>query len=243
MRAAVSPTNWRSIPRSVMMFFSTSALIPSGNGKTTSWENPSVNIKFFPERETRYPMPFNSRRFKNPSVTPEIIFAMLARVVPHNARSKTFSSSTTFTATVLPVSLFSTTIETCGCATSDNVPFGPLTVIVCPTTVTSTFAEIGINFFPMRDIGGKLGNFANNFAAEPARASFFVCHKSVRRGNDSYAIIGHHSWKILDLCIDSMPWFADALNVLKAWLVFGVRKLDAKKGLLYEKLLFDGTHI
>src|SRR3979490_1829916 len=74
-----------------------------------------------------------------------------------------------------------------GCRERLISPFGPLTVILCPSICTVTPLGSGTGFLPMRDIARLLPHHREQFAAHPGGARFAVGHESLRRAQDRHA--------------------------------------------------------
>src|SRR5438445_6111312 len=66
-------------------------------------------------------------------------------------------------------------------------PFGPLTVILCPSICAVTPWGSGTGFLPIRDIARLLPDHREHFAAHPGGARFAVGHESLRRAQDRHA--------------------------------------------------------
>ena len=148
MFAATCPTNCLSIPSTeILVFPSTLKVIPSTASISTGCEYPKDKVNPFPLACTLYPTPTNSNPLENPSLTPTIILFKFALVVPWRALilGKSFGLSNVIS---LP-SIF-TLISLLNSLT--NCPFGPFTVKVWPSCLTSTPAGIVIGLLPILDI-------------------------------------------------------------------------------------------
>src|SRR6267143_6776913 len=74
-----------------------------------------------------------------------------------------------------------------GCSERLISPFGPLTVILCPSICAVTPLGSGTGFLPIRDIARLLPHHREHFAAHPGGARFAVGHESLRRAQDRHA--------------------------------------------------------
>src|SRR5258708_39658182 len=66
-------------------------------------------------------------------------------------------------------------------------PFGPFTVILCPSICAVTPLGNGTGFLPIRDIVRLLPHHREHFAAHPGGARFAVGHESLRRAQNRHA--------------------------------------------------------
>src|SRR5437667_8447108 len=66
-------------------------------------------------------------------------------------------------------------------------PFGPLTVILCPSICAVTPLGSGTGFLPIRDIARLLPHHREHLTAHPGGARFAIGHESLRRAEDRHA--------------------------------------------------------
>src|SRR5439155_17308997 len=123
-----------------------------------------------------------SSDFANPAVTPSTMFATSVRVSPCNALCRD-SSDGRFTTTV-PSSSASAMSS---CRVREISPFGPFTVILCPSSCAVTPLGNATGFLPIRDIARLLPHYREHFAAHPGGARFAVGHEALRRAEDRHA--------------------------------------------------------
>ena len=122
-------------------------VIPSGGVMITGWENPRDSFRFRPCICALYPTPWISNFFSNPCVTPTTMLFTSVRHRPCRERLS-FSSFGRITLTCPS----STLTSIAGFNLRLNVPFGPFTVTVCPSILTSTPAGTAIGFLPILDM-------------------------------------------------------------------------------------------
>jgi len=145
MFAANCPTACLSIPETVITFFSTIVVSPSGTSRSTGCENPTLIVSFCPCASARYPTPSISSFFSNPSVTPVIRFRVSAAYVPHSARDS-LESLAGVSVIVSPSTTMFTSFRI-GCV---SVPFEPFTVSTPSVNDASTPLGIATGCFPSR---------------------------------------------------------------------------------------------
>src|SRR5688572_31374655 len=66
-------------------------------------------------------------------------------------------------------------------------PFGPFTVILCPSICALTPLGSGTGFLPIRDIVRPLPDHREDFTAHAGGAGFAVGHEALRRAEDRHA--------------------------------------------------------
>src|SRR5712675_1936768 len=66
-------------------------------------------------------------------------------------------------------------------------PFGPLTVILCPSICTVTPWGSGTGFLPIRDIARLLPDHREHFTTHPGGARFAIGHEALRRAENRHA--------------------------------------------------------
>src|SRR6266849_1244002 len=93
------------------------------------------------------------------------------------------SSDGRFTTTVPSSSVSSMS----SCSVRLISPFGPFTVILCPSICAVTPLGSGTGFLPIRDIARLLPDHREHFAAYPGGTRFAVGHESLRRAQDRHA--------------------------------------------------------
>src|SRR2546426_1376626 len=144
--AATSPTTSLSTPETLSFCgVSTVNVMPAGGSISIGCENPSASWSFLPCSTARYPVPLISRSFVKPVVTPATMFAMSVRVSPCSARFCLLSS-----ARVTVIFPSSRAIEMFSWNVRASWPFGPFTVMVCPSSFTSTPLGTATGMRPIR---------------------------------------------------------------------------------------------
>src|SRR5262249_35894297 len=139
-----------------------------------------------------------------------------ARVRPCSSRWR--RSSEGRATTILPSSVV-TFIS--GWATMVSWPFGPLTEISCPLTLTWTFAGIVTGCFPIRDIivssaygatSAHLPDEGQHFAAHAFTTRLRSGHHAFRRGHDRNAHAAEHPGNFALPSVHAAARRADALE-------------------------------
>src|SRR5205814_5270264 len=120
--------------------------------------------------------------FAKPVVTPSTMFATSVRVRPCSALWRA-SSDGRFTTTVES----SSDSPMSSCRVRAISPFGPFTVILCPSICAVTPLGRATGFLPIRDIARLLPDDREHFAAHSGGARFAVGHESLRRAQDRHA--------------------------------------------------------
>src|SRR6266581_7841469 len=110
------------------------------------------------------------------------MFATSVRVRPCNDLCRA-SSDGRFTTTVPSSSVSNMS----ACSVRLISPFGPFTVILCPSSVAVTPLGNATGFLPMRDIARLLPHHREHFAAHPGGARFAVGHQALRRAQNRHA--------------------------------------------------------
>ena len=122
-------------------------MIPAGASNITGCEYPKVKFKLFPCFATLYPTPLICNSLLYADVTPTIILLIRVLVKPCKLL---FAGSSFFLITLISFSAISRVIFLC--VFLSKVPFGPVTVIFCPSNLTCTSAGTVIGLFPILDI-------------------------------------------------------------------------------------------
>src|SRR3569832_1734881 len=99
---------------------------------------------------------------------------------------------------------------------SDNWPPAPFTLIWSVLICTSTPCGTSTGIFPTRDIcsSQSLGDVADDFAADAARASLADGHHATERGHDGDAEAGLHLRDVVAALVDAQAGPAHALDAL-----------------------------
>lgn len=118
------------------------AVAPSGIFRTTGLENPTRSTTVSFSMAALYPTPTKRNDTVKPSVTPVIIFAKSALVVPHIARCSLTRASSTFNVTSDPEFDGFVVKERYRGTFSARSPFGPLICIVRGDVLDSTGSSI-----------------------------------------------------------------------------------------------------
>src|SRR6266581_3676532 len=165
--------------------------------------------------------------FANPAVTPSTMFATSVRVRPCNALCRD-SSDGRFTTTEVSSSVSAMS----ACSVRLISPFGPFTVIFCPSSFAVTPSGNATGFLPMRDIARLLPHHREQFAAHPGGARFAVRHESLRRAENRHAESVLHARDLARLDVAPEPGRRHALQLADDRRVVVVLQVEPQQSVL-----------
>src|SRR6476661_7350901 len=99
-----------------------------------------------------------------------------------------------------------------GCSARLSEPFGPLTVRLRPSMVTSTPDGTVMGRRPIRDMSSRLPDEREDFAAQLRLARLLAGHDPLARADDDDAEAAEHPRDVRLACIDTQAGLADALE-------------------------------
>src|ERR1700675_3142349 len=99
-----------------------------------------------------------------------------------------------------------------GCRARLSVPFGPVTVTLRPSMVTSTFDGTGMGRRPMRDMSYRLPDEREDFAAQLRLTRLLAGHDPLARADDDDAEAAQHARDVRLARVDAQAGLADPLE-------------------------------